>query len=279
MSILKEHESIRFNEIKPNFLSEGRQSRVSLLEYESKNQKNKVIWKRMGANKKLTDQEAGLIKAELLPYKNSLRQYGWSTPNIYHLQIVDTGDEHQIFSYEEPVGRGDGEKIIGDSKEPNFKKWFIIRSVCEQLANYPANSLRRKSILGKKLTQLPHGLDLKLANVVSTDDRGLFFVDLFGPKLLNEKGSWRFYSDKLDTLKEEKLLAVCASREGSLLRFLRLTEWQWQKAGNYPPGAVRNGIMEIIKNSNLKVEENDFILSQIKDNYSWLDQIYKENQV
>jgi hypothetical protein len=277
LSILKKHENVQFNEIKPDFISEGRQSRVSLLEYESRNQKNRVIWKRMGAGKTLTREEAERAKNEILPYQKSLRQFGWQMPQIYHLQTVTMEREHQIFSYEEPIGRGDGEKIIGDATEPNFRKWFIVRTVIEQMANYPKTSLRKRSFFGQELTFLPHGLDLKPANVVSTGDRGLFFVDLFGPKLIDPDGDWQFYSKKLDSLPEEKLLAVCATKEGALLRFLRLCELIWEKSG-VPKELVRNGFKEIIRTTDFGKESN-FVINQIESNYPWLENLYSENQV
>src|SRR3990172_2683635 len=40
---LKKYEHIQFREITPDFISKGRQSRVSLLEYEAKSQKNRGL--------------------------------------------------------------------------------------------------------------------------------------------------------------------------------------------------------------------------------------------
>ena len=259
LKILKEHENIQFCEIKTNFLSSGRQSRVSILEYESKKQNHRVIWKRMGAGKGLTRGEAAEAKANLIPYQKSLKAHGWQLPQLYYLKEVPTGNEYQIFSYEELVGQGDGEKIIIDPDEPNFKKWFIVRSVAEQMAKYFTPDLQKTSIMGKELTLLPHGLDLKPANVVTTDDRGLFFVDLFGPKLLEPGGKWKFYSPKLDSLSEETLLAVCGTREGALLRFMRLTERLWGQAGNHEKEEIRNGMMDLIKNLDLPEKEKGLI--------------------
>ena len=80
-------------------------------------------------------------------------------------------------------------------------------------------------------------------------------------------------------LSEETLLAVCGTREGALLRFMRLTERLWGQAGNHEKEEIRNGMMDLIKNLDLPEKEKGFICSELDNNYAWLDKVYEETRV
>lgn len=280
LAVLKNQEHlIDFKVIPSHGISEGRQSRVSVLEYKADDQPRQVLWKRMGAGKGLSIEESSDLYSRLAPYKKKLETCGWTVPTLYYATPIEIDDETQIFSYEELITGGDGEFMVANREEPNFKKWFIIRSVLQTLANYPKQSLRRKIIAEQDVTLLPHGLDLKLANVVLNEQGKLYFVDLFGPKELTENGRWLNYMPKLDSLPEENLMAVTATREGAILRFYRLAEQLWSQNCDMKSEIIRIGFREILANLNFPEQEKKFINSQLDANFSWLDKIYSEQQV
>jgi|SRR3989344_801971 len=280
LAILKKHEHlVDFKLVPARGISEGRQSRVSVLEYEVENQAQQVLWKRMATGKGLSLELATNLHDRLVPYKKELEAYGWTVPTLYYTEPIKLENEAQIFSYEEYIAGGDGEFMITNRAEPNFRKWFIIRAVLETLNNYPEQSLRRKIIAGQNVSLLPHGLDLKLANFVLNERGRLYFVDLFGPKELDSKGNWLNYTIQLDSLPEEKLLAVTATREGAILRFYRLAEKLWSKSCDVEPDKIRTGFKEILDELTLPEIEKNFIISQLDSNFSWLDEIYSEQQV
>lgn len=280
LAILKNQEHLIDFKIAPSHgISEGRQSRVSVLEYKVDDQPHQVLWKRMGAGKGLSLKEASSLYDRLTPYKKELETYGWTIPTLYYAKPIEINSETQIFSYEELITGGDGEFMVANREEPNFKKWFIVRSVLKTLANYPEQSLHRKMIAGQDVTLLPHGLDLKLANVVLNEQGKLYFVDLFGPKELSPDGHWLSYTPKLDSLPEENLMAVTATREGAILRFYRLAEKLWSQNCDMKQEKIRAGFREMLEDLTLPETERKFINSQIDSNFSWLDKIYSEQQV
>ncbi len=280
LGILGKHENIKFSIISgEGLISQGRQSRVSILEYEVDNFKQKVIWKRMGAGKGLTFVEADELRLRLAPYRDEIIKCGWMVPVLFYSEVVNCGDEFQIFSYEQFIPGGDAEKMVLNPQEPNFKKWFILRKVSNIIASYPIQEIKPTEIIGREVSLMPHGLDLKLANLVLDEAGQLFFVDLFGPKELGRDNSWRNYSPKLDSLSQEKLIAICATVEGSLLRLFRLIEEKWADIGGLTSDKLRSDFIEMINSSGLSRKQVDFIRDEITDNYSWLDSIYKEESV
>lgn len=280
LAILKNQEPLIDFKVVPNRgISEGRQSKVSILEYEINGQPRQVLWKRMAAGKRLSLEEAADLHGRITPYKKELETYGWTIPILYYTKPIEIENEAQIFSYEELITGGDGEFMVANKEEPNFKKWFIIRSVLKTLANYPEQSLHRTMIAGQNVSLLPHGLDLKLANLVLNEQGKLYFVDLFVPKELTQDGRWLSYTPKLDSLPEENLMAVTATREGAILRFYRLAEQLWSQNCDMESETIRIGFREILDALNLPESEKKFINSQLDSNFSWLDKIYSEQQV
>lgn len=186
--------------------------------------------------------------------------------------------EHQIFLYEQFIPGGDGEKMYANQEEPNFRKWYMIEEIIGTLARYPENALSRQSVAGEEVTKLPHGLDLKLANyVLEQGTNDLYFVDLFGPKEIDTSGQWRNYSPKLDSLPEENLMAVCATREGAILRCWRLAEQHWNSGRS--SGKLRGEFIERLQVSALPAGERDFISGEIGQNFPWLNALYWERSV
>jgi len=282
LQLLKEHEPlVPFNIVGAleAGLSTGRQSRVSILEYDQRGEQYRVLWKRMAAGKGLDASEAARLDSRLEPYRGSLERGGWHVPQLYHHQVSRLSGENQIFSYEQYISGGDGEKMLQDPTQPNFRKWFLIEEVVRTLYSYPDSEVQRTALRGQTLTKLPHGLDLKLANVVLSDvDDRLYFVDLFCPKELDEAGNWLTFSSKLDSLKPEALMAICASREGSLLRCWRLAEKTWNN-GYQDVTTLRQDFLHHLGRMGLPSIELDFITQEINSGYPWLDSVYQERNV
>ncbi len=69
-------------------LSQGRQSRVSILSYQRGSQDYRLVWKRMGASKGLTEKEAVEFHERLRPYRESLISGGWRIPQLFHTRVV-----------------------------------------------------------------------------------------------------------------------------------------------------------------------------------------------
>lgn len=233
----------------------------------------------MGAGKGLTPGESTGFNDELRPYRAELIAAGWNIPQLLYTRISALRNEHQIFAYEQFISGGDGEKMLADPTQPNFRKWYMVGEVVRTLCHYPPSSLVRAAIAGRTVTRLPHGLDLKLANVVLEQSTNrLYFVDLFGPKRLDDQGHWRSYSTKLDTLKPVGLKAVCATREGTILRCWRLAERYWSH-GYRSPDQLRTEFIGQISQLPLPYEELRFVREEIEAGYPWLDGIYEEREV
>lgn len=279
LEALREHEpGIEFTIIAPRGMSEGRHSRVSILEYTGGGDTRRVLWKRMGRGKGLTESEVEHFQSRLRPYRQSLVDYGWSLPLLFHIQSV-RGRESEIFSYEELIADGDTEHVLLDPAQPMFRKWWLLEQTLETLARYPDKSLKRERIAGQELSRLPHGLDLKPANLVLNRQNKLYFVDLFGPKEFDDQGDWMTYSPKLDTLPPENLKALCATREGAILRFYRLTEMLWQEREAVGVETIREGFAKLLDSVGIPEQEQKFIRDELERDYPWLDRLYAEHKV
>jgi hypothetical protein len=261
-------------------ISKGRQSRVSVLAYGQGSRERRVVWKRMGAGKGLDVEEAELMWQRLAHYREKLIAVGWRVPKLLYSAVVPISqDEVQIFSYEEYIRGGDAEVMLKDPEQPNFRKWYFVDKVLRTLYSYPPDSLRREEVAGRTVSLLPDGLDLKAANFVleeGTDD--LFFIDLFGPKELTDDGQWRVYSQKIDPLPADNLRAVCATREGSLLRFWRLARRLW-KPDKRERIAITEEFLDHVAAIEPPPEELAFIREEIENGCRWMEQLYEERQI
>jgi hypothetical protein len=260
-------------------ITQGRQSRVSILEYDLAGTTYRVIWKRMGAGKGLTFEEAVQMHSRLLPYRNTLVRAGWRVPKVFYARPVRINGESQIFSYEEFIPGGDGEKMVENPEEPNFRKWHMVEETTRLLFSLAEDQLRPYSFHRRELTRLPYGLDLKAANVVlSKGTNDLYFVDLFGPKELDPDGQWIIYNEKLDTLPPDNLVAVCATREGALLRFWRLARRLWE-----PDRARRADLdtqfLERLAALELPAQSLGFISDEVTNGCPWLNHLYAERRI
>lgn len=257
----------------------GRQSRVTVLEYDVGVDTYSVLWKRMGVGKGLARDEADFFQSRLRPYKRSLESVGWRVPKLFFTKVSPIDDENQVLSYEEFIAGGDGKQMISNPAEPNFRKWFLVEEVLRVLYGYPPDLCNRRDIAGRELTLLPHGLDLKADNVVlqkGTDK--LYFVDLFGPKELNPDDEWLIYSTKLDNLPAENLVAMCATREGALLRFWRLARRLWERDRARRPH-LNEEFLDRLRSFDPPSNEIEFISEEIGNGCEWMDRLYKEHQI
>lgn len=270
--------SLRF--VHPRGMSQGRQSRVSVLAYGPKSKERRVVWKRMGAGKGLTFDEANAMWRRLIHYREKLITMGWKVPKLLYSAVVPVAPaETQIFSYEEYIYGGDAEAMLTSAKQPNFRKWYFVDKVLRTLYSYPSEALQRREVAGREVSLLPDGLDLKAANFVleqGTDN--LFFIDLFGPKELTDTGDWRIFNPKIDTLPADNLKAVCATREGSLLRFWRLARRLW-KSNKSERVALSNEFLDHVAAIEPPTEEFALIREEIEANCPWMEQLYKEHHI
>jgi hypothetical protein len=261
-------------------MDSGRQSRVSLLAYDYDGREHHVVWKRMGAGKGLAEDEASDLWKRLHPYREKLTARGWNVPLLYYSDVVEAGDgESQIFSYEQFIEGGDAAQMLKDPAQPNFRKWFFVEEVLRTLYRYESDLLVRGEVAGRTVSLLPDGLDLKAANfVLEKDSNELYFVDLFGPKELTEDRRWANYSPKIDTLPAENLRAICATREGIILRFWRLAVWLWSDGDDRGRELTRE-FLDRLEAIEPPAEEFDLINEEIRSDCPWMDSLYKEHHV
>ena len=261
-------------------ISAGRQSRVSVMAYKQHGQTRHVIWKRMADGKGLTREEANEMWVRVPHYKASLESGGWKIPKLLYSTVYEvSASESQIFSYEQFISGGDGDAMLSDPGEPNFRKWHFVSEVLRTLFAYPKSSLKRAMIADRDLTVLPHGLDLKAANfVLEQGTNHLYFVDLFGPKELDDRRQWRFYSSKIDLLPPDNLRAVCATREGCILRFWRLARRLWEPEKTRRR-KLTGELLKQIEALDPPAYEFEFIKNEIQDDYPWLTKLYSERHI
>jgi hypothetical protein len=261
-------------------MSQGRQSRVSVLAYNRDHEERRVVWKRMGAGKSLTESEAREMWKRLDHYRAKLINVGWQVPRLLYSAVVPVAsNECQIFSYEHYIHGGDAEVMLRNPDQPNFRKWYLVDEILRTLYAYPEGSLKRDVVAGRKVSLLPDGLDLKAANFVLEDGTDqLYFIDLFGPKELTSDGRWMIYTPKIDTLPAENLRAVCATREGTILRFWRLARrlWKLEKKDRIP---LTEEFLDHFTRLDPPEEELAFVTGEIESNCPWMDSLYKEHHI
>jgi hypothetical protein len=266
--------------IEPPGMSQGRQSRVSVLAYDFGGEERRVVWKRMGVDKGLTQAEATEMWRRLDHYRTKLIDVGWRVPRLLYSAVVPvSSDESQIFSYEQYIYGGDAEVMLQDPDQPNFRKWYLVDEILRTLYSYPQESLTREVVAGQKVSRLPDGLDLKAANFVLEDGTDeLYFIDLFGPKELTLEGDWEIFTPKIDTLPSENLRAVCATREGAVLRFWRLARrlWKPEKRDRVP---LTEEFLDHLERLEPPEEEFAFVRDEIEANCPWMDRLYDEHHI
>lgn len=256
---------------------EGRQSRVSALEIVKANMVTKVIWKRCGVEKKLTQEESESLCRHILPYRENLKAFGWNVPEVFYSESVCLTNEHVVFSYEQLIESVDVERMYKDEKTAHFERLSVLQKIIHILTNSHHQNLDKKKYGNYMLSYLPYGIDLKLANLILDAKGKLFFVDFFGPKELQKDGSWKNYLTKLDSLSEENLKVICATREGSILRMVKLALQYLPK--NIEVDVYKKHFIDIISSSSLPDEEKETVLNEIENNFPLLGMVYEEYRV
>lgn len=265
-------------------ISKGRQSFVQVLSFRFSHGEELVVWKRMGSGKGLSRGSTQSMLEQLRPYRRSLRNHGWNVPKIFHSHLSQEDDDHFVSSFDQYIRGGDCDHLIRNSQVPAYAKWHVIRTVIETLAEYDTESIFRTELDDGVYTCLPHGLDLKLANLVS-DGTQVWFVDLFAPKLLlgreDSHTSARFaiYDSHLDTLAENSLFKVTATREGAILRLLRLAELSWVGTGDITSEEFCHVALQILEESLLPRDEKRRVADEFDCKFAWLKSIYSEKLV
>ncbi len=282
VSILSAREpGITFRPVHDVAITPGRQSRVSVMEYRRRGETFRIVWKRMGADRRLDLAEAKAMRKRLSPYWHSLEAHGWRIPILFYSTVEELNGEFEIFTYEQFIDGGDAEHMISDPEQPIFRKWYVIEEVLRLLYSYPEGpgELHREEVSGKLLTVLPHGLDLKLANLIlEPRENQLYFVDLFAPKELTPDGTWESYTPKLDSLSAENLKAVTATREGAILRFWRLARTSWEPVRTLRP-LLQEDFLERLRACEPPEDELRTIRDEMDSNFAWLDRLYSEPNV
>ena len=276
LELVKRNPTVHF-EIPSMTFGEGRQSRVSALEIKKENTTQKVIWKRCGVEKKLHKEEAENLCKRLTPYREVLRIYGWNVPNIFYSEVVEQESGYVVFSYEELIEAIDTERMFKEVSTAHFERLAVLQKIITTLTNKEHEHLLKKEYFGRTFSQLPYGIDLKLANLILDEQGSLHFVDFFGPKELTPEGVWKTYNTKLDSLSQEKLLVVCATREGCILRMLKLA------LRHLPHKDMTivyfNHFKDIITHSPLPEYEKQYILQELENGFPLLTSVYEESKV
>ena len=282
---IREEEKLKLIEQNPNIqyrapnikFGEGRQSRVSALEIVKKDTVTKVIWKRCGIDKRLTESECQELCSRISPYREILKSFGWNVPEVYYSEPVQLENEYVIFSYEQLIEAVDVERMFKDEHTAHFERLAVLQKIIQIITNNFHQKLELKRFGDYELTLLPYGIDLKLANLILDHQGTLHFVDFFGPKELKEGGSWKSYTAKLDSLSQDNLKIICATREGCILRMVKLALKNLPDTTNKE--LYLNHFLDIILLSELPRREKDFIVNEIKNDFPMLDKVYEEYRV
>ncbi len=179
--------------------------------------KTYMIEKHIGRNKRLTLSEALRLKHQLFVYQHILRQQGWHIPECYLLEVNVTKDKVELRLLEQYIeGPTVTEVLKLHGTSYALKKIIPTLYVLTMQPTVPYD-------YGKyRLQRLAYGVDLKPDNIILYSKKTPFLVDTFAPKLLTITGNWRYYSSQFETLAAQELLVVTATREGVILRLLRL---------------------------------------------------------
>lgn len=238
-----------------DFIAQGKQSTVFVIQ---------VAVKQIGIDKGLSSQEAQYLVAQLYYYRRVLTQRGWRLPELYLTRTKKYENETRLTIYEQYIPGPSLTSII--AQQGMLQAIGHMASLLKLIYTDHATAMRHGSTL---LHRLDYGVDLKPDNVLlNKATNQLYLIDTFAPKTIRKDGSWHCYLKKLDNLSPNKLMIVTATREGILLRLLRLA-------------GVRQGTREyfavlrlLCSLNTMSQSEYQFITSEISRNYTFLDSIY-----
>jgi hypothetical protein len=237
-----------------------------------------TLLKRMCAGKGLDRAEAAKISGSLSRYQEELAAAGWNIPQQYGAVLARVVSEWQIWALERFVPGMTGAEIFRHESNNSMKR-HALGQVLGTMASYTVANAPECTLFGRQLTPLPHGVDLKPANIV-LDERGkIWMVDTFAPKTIGPEGDFELYSSKLEALPSDASRTVCGTRQGALLRFLRKTQELWLASGSSCTDEFMDDVDYALALTPLPPIETDVILSEMNMGYPWLDRIYADDSL
>jgi len=240
----------------------GKQSQVELLEREYL--KVPIIIKWIGVGKRLTYKEVTDLYIHLVDYRDILERNGWDVPRLHEVIIYKDKRAACMSVYEEYITGQRIDEIIKDSRTVR-RTWELFASLFLLLARQETIAV---TMGNQQLHRLSYGVDLKPSNLVIDSAGKVYLVDTFGPKVIKPSGQWAAYSKKLEGIGKEPLMAVTATREGILLRFLRLVGIEDAK------NATIQRLWDCLHEAGIPPSEVKFVIDEVKNGYPWLDYLY-----
>ena len=232
------------------------------------------VLKRAALGRGLTLGEAQAAVDNLSIYRNELRLGNWNLPNETESRIIDDGKGIEVWIIEQFVSGGDLASLTFRDRRAQKAIGQIVGTVGQVVSRTSMMAIDTVTTL----SIMPYGVDLKPRNIVCHPGTGVaWLVDTFPPLNFAESGSFAFYTPKVHKFSQEMLVAVCASHEGSLLRFWRLLERQWELEASALL-AARKMFREILLKSAIRPSSIETILFQIDAGYPLLDSYYLDHQ-
>jgi len=236
-------------------IAEGKQSRVYL---------GQSILKQIGVGKNLIKEEADSLVVGLCDYNKILHLRGWLIPELYSVRTKYSKYGWELFIYEQYIpGLLLAEVIV---HQGIVQAMTYLLPILEILVAEPTTELSYGNAV---LHHFSYGVDLKPTNLIlNHQTKELFLVDIFAPKTMTSDKAWRCYNNKLESLSPRNLQIVTATREGILLRLLRLT-------GVYKEMSEYRTLLTLIEDAGINLNELHFVKTQIDQGYPLLDHVYQ----
>jgi hypothetical protein len=252
-------------------IERGTQSQIGLIDLPGV--PDETLLKRMGVNKGLGHDEALRLQGDLITYREQLTAAGWNIPPLHDSVLAKVTDEWQIWEFEQFITGTNASALLRLGRSNTMKR-YVMKQALRTMSQYIGSELPDSELYGRPLTTLPHGVDLKPANIVIDNLGVMWMVDTFGPKAIDEHGSFVSYNSKLDTLPMNALKAICATRQGAVLRFLRKTQEQWLSSGSSNEEEFIEDVDYALAFTPLPAHETDDIIVEINNGYPWLNAVY-----
>ncbi|MEV6621283.1 hypothetical protein AB0M83_19115 [Amycolatopsis sp. NPDC051106] len=250
-------------------LPAGRQGSQSVVSVRGRRDGARVL-KRAALGRGLTLHEANAAVANLSAYRDELAFSDWNIPAVAETTVVGSGNAVEVWAIEQYIPGGDIATL--GFRDSRIRKALlqVVNAVSLVASQLPLTAVDNVTTL----SMMPYGIDLKPSNIIVHPRTGLaYLVDTFPPLNFAENGSFAFYNSKVHRFSESMLMAVCATREGSILRFWRLLERQWN-LGAADTLTMRQMLAEVLEESPMPHASVEIILGQIETNYPMLDLYY-----
>ena len=179
-----------------------------------------ILLKRLGIGRGLTLDEAKFLRLNFEEYYSILGSLPIRKAELYSSHVVETSGEAQLWSLE---GYISGESLDHMWRTPRLGleyKFEVFGSILNRLSEFD-ESQEFLSLCGYRLPILMVGADIKPVNIVIELDGIPSLVDFYPPLKIND-GLIDGYSSRSYVFEEFKLIAVCATRVGIVLRLIWL---------------------------------------------------------